>query len=357
MPFGCSKSENPIDSEAMAGEPKTVLYADLEDGDVLVSVDGRQLTKAEVERRVALNVALLKYKGVLPAAQINALKGRLARQARDKFVAQAMLTGVAEREKVEANEQTLAIAWGEVAESYGQGGASNRIESILQHLTPALRKQLEDDVRAGARIYACIDRLAGDKVKVTEAEIDDVAKRGAEMKQRSIKVLTEQRLKALSLFARLQKGEDFSVVAAASDTADEDEGIGLWGEFSLGELEQLIPRLGPAVAKLGVGDYTSPIECDDAIYIIRLKAREGSGEPSSVNLAPERRTLERIVVNLPVMYEVGTREQIRAGILDEKRTEYQRNVLMPELQKKVAITYPNGKIQFAKGTKQKGRKQ
>lgn len=355
MLFGCSKSEKLIVPEASADEQKAVLYADLKAGDVLVSVDGRQLTKADVERQITLDVALLKYKGILPAAQVHALKGRLARQVRDRFVTQAMLTGVVEREKVVADQQAEAQAWAEVAENYGQEGVSNRLGAILQRLSPEMRQQLEENVKVAARIYACIDHLAGEKVKVTEEEIDEIVKRGTEMKENSLKLLAGQREKALKLYERLQKGEDFSSVAAASDTADEDEGVGSWGDFSIGELEQLIPKLGPAVAKLGVGDHTAPIECDDAIYIVRLRAKEGVGEPSAVNLAPERRTLERIVILLPVMYEVGTREQIRAGVLAEKRNEYQKAVLLPELKRKVSITYPCGTVRFSSKTKEKVR--
>lgn len=355
---GCSDTPDRATAVSVGGSTNAVLYADLKDADVLVSVDGCQLTKADVERQVALAIALLKQKGILPSSQLDArAKLRLARRVRDQFVAQTLLTNAARRDKVEADEKALSLAWGEVAENYGPEGASNRVELILRRLKPDLRELLEENVKAGAQIYSYIDRKGGDAVKVTEGEIGEVAKQGAEMKQRSIAVLAEQREKALKLFGRLQRGEDFSKVAAESDTADEDEGVGSWGEFSLGQLEQLVPKLGPAVAKLGVGDYTSPIECDDAIYIVRLKAREGSGAPSTVNLAPELRTFERIVVNLPVMYEPGTREEIRTGIQAEKRADFQTKTLLPELRKDATIAYPSGTVQFTVKSKQKARKQ
>lgn len=355
---GCSDTQDRETAASVGGSTNAVLYADLKDADVLVSVDGCQLTKADVERQVALAIALLRQKGILPTSQIDVrAKLRLARRMRDQFVAQTLLTNAARRDKVEADEKALSLAWEEVAENYGPVGASNRVDLILRRLKPDMRKLLEENVKAGALIYSYIDRKGGDAVKVTEGEIDEVAKRGAEMKQRSISVLSAQREKALKLFGRLQRGEDFSKVAAESDTADEDEGVGSWGEFSLGELEQLVPKLGPAVAKLGIGDYTSPIECDDAIYIVRLKAREGSGAPSAVNLAPERRTFERIVVNLPVMYEPGTREKIRAGVRAEKRTDFQTKTLLPELRKNAAIAYPSGNVRFTVNSKQKARKQ
>lgn len=351
---GCSdrKSRNC----AVTGNPTNqVSYVELKDQDVLVSVDGHKLTKADVERQVALDVALLKYKGVLLSGGLNAqMKGKLARRVRDQFIARTLLLGDAERKQVQEDAETLAQARLEIAEAYGLDETTNRFDAILVGMKADSRALLEKNIRIAARLYAYINRMAGDKVRIDEKEIDEVVKHGNEKKEQSIRVLAEQREKALKLYGRLQKGEDFQTVAASSDTADEDNGIGEWGEFSLGEVEQLVPKLGPAVSRLAVGDYTPPVECDDAIYIVRLAKKDGSGYASAVNLAPERRTLERIVVKLPVLYEVAPRELIHATLVREKRNGYQKDVLLPELMKRATVTYPSGKITFVQ---KKGKKE
>lgn len=356
---GCSDSENRSsttcedDSGAQLESSTNVVdYTDLRDRDILVSVDGSGLTKADVERQIALSTALLQFKGSVSEKGLNPkVRMAMARRIRDAFVSQTLLLQCAELNDVAATSETLEEARNEIGATYGRFGMTNAYSAIVAALNDDLRVLLEKNIQTAGKIYALIKWVGKTKVTVTEADIDGIIRRTNAMQANSVKVLGEQRAKAQKAYERLVAGESFDIVAGESELADEDEGSGAWGDFSISEFAQLCPELVGQVSQLKVGEFTKPVECADAIYVVELKEKVGSGEISAVRLEPERLTLRRIVFRLPVMYEPGTREEIREGLRDEKRSEYQKNVLLPALLKKATILYPSGDVQFKLKTK------
>ena len=351
---GCTDSENrssAIGDGGVEGQVKSttniVDYADLRDQDILISVDGSGLTKADVERQIALSTALLQFKGSVSEKGLSE-RNRLAmaRRIRDTFVSQTLLLQCAELNDVAATSETHEEARNEIGATYGRLGMTNAYPAIVAALNDDLRALLEKNIQTAGKIYALIKWVGKTKVTVTEADIDEIIRRTNEMQANSVKVLGEQRAKAQKAYERLIAGESFDTVAGDSELADEDEGSGAWGDFSISEFAQLCPELVGQVSQLKVGEFTKPVECADAIYIVELKEKVGSGEISAVRLEPERLTLRRIVFRLPVMYEPGSREEIREGLRDEKRSDYQKNVLLPALLKKAKILYPSGDVQF-----------
>ena len=351
---GCTDSENRSSATGdggVEGQVKSttniVDYADLRDQDILISVDGSGLTKADVERQIALSTALLQFKGSVSEKGLSE-RARLAmaRRIRDTFVSQTLLLQCAELNDVAATSETHEEARNEIGATYGRLGMTNAYPAIVAALNDDLRALLEKNIQTAGKIYALIKWVGKTKVTVTEADIDEIIRRTNEMQANSVKVLGEQRAKAQKAYERLIAGESFDTVAGDSELADEDEGSGAWGDFSISEFAQLCPDLVGQVSQLKVGGFTKPVECADAIYIVELKEKVGSGEISAVRLEPERLTLRRIVFRLPVMYEPGSREEIREGLRDEKRSDYQKNVLLPALLKKAKILYPSGDVQF-----------
>lgn len=351
---GCTDSENRSSATGdggVEGQVKSttniVDYADLRDQDILISVDGSGLTKADVERQIALSTALLQFKGSVSEKGLSE-RARLAmaRRIRDTFVSQTLLLQCAELNDVAVTSETHEEARNEIGATYGRLGMTNAYPAIVAALNDDLRALLEKNIQTAGKIYALIKWVGKTKVTVTEADIDEIIRRTNEMQANSVKVLGEQRAKAQKAYERLIAGESFDTVAGDSELADEDEGSGAWGDFSISEFAQLCPELVGQVSQLKVGGFTKPVECADAIYIVELKEKVGSGEISAVRLEPERLTLRRIVFRLPVMYEPGSREEIREGLRDEKRSDYQKNVLLPALLKKAKILYPSGDVQF-----------
>ena len=347
---GCSDSAQ--NSSAAKGT-NTVSYAAMATNDVLVAVNGTALTKGEVEELVRLDAALLYLKGAIHSPKPDPrLKLRLAKRRQGQFISKVLLLQAAGEAGVVATSNDLEQAWNEIATGYGAPGDANPRATIQSQLRGKLRALLDREVESAALIGAFIAKSAAGKVSVDEAQVEKIIKRGGELKARSRRLLEEQREKARKLHARLEKGEDFMEVAAASDTAVEDESVGAWGEFTPAALDRIYPDLSKQVGELGVGEYTEPLELEDAIHIIRLEARSGAGAESAVTVDPLRWKLQRIVLKLPILYEVGTREQIRAAALKEGRQKFQTETLLPALFKKADILRPNGDVKFAEPEKE-----
>lgn len=345
MTSGCHDDKKPLAKT----EPGTnsVIYADLKPSDVLVSVNGESLTKEAVERQISLDAFLFHHKGVIGSTKLSPqVRVRLAKRTRDQQVSRLLLLNAAKQAKLAPDAVKSEIVRKEIVSTYGNAADAGRFDALTKGMPEDLRNLLENNVRDAAMIDAFIEKSGGDRFKVQESEIDEIIKRANDLRQKSIQLLARQREIAQQVYDRLKKGEDFDKVAAISDTAEDDEHIGFWGEFSLGELERMYPDLVTLVSRLGEGEYSKPIEREDAIYIIRLKSRVGVGRESVVTLEPERLTLQRIVFKLPIMYEAGTRDEIRQGTMKDRQNEYQSKILLPKLLKDAQITYPCGKVDF-----------
>ena len=355
---GCGEKASDSSSATADGAKKPsdgTPYEMLSSNDVIVAVDGKALTKAELERRVDLTLSLAKLSGRFPGnLNVPAIRNRFAKNEAERFVAGAILLNAAQAKQVPSAADARVLAERQIIESYGS--ADEPYDAFLRRLNPKNREVLGEKVDEAARIYSYILDSAGDAASVSDAEIDDVVAYGNNLKEKSERVLAEQRKKAADIHARLDAGESFELLAADSFTADEDECNGTWGSYTMSALESLYPQVARAVASLPTGEYTAPIELDDGIYIVKLYDREGAGRESAVTLNPEMLTLGRIVVPLPMLYEVGARDAIKFNLLNEKLTRFQTEKLLPELKSKANVDHPNGRIIYTP-KKSKGNRQ
>lgn len=345
----CGCQDRSADSSTTQEKPReakadvATAYSTLATNDVIVTVNGRSLTKAELEDRVGLTIALAKSNGRAPG-DLNAspIKSRLLRNEAGRFVAEAILADAAEKAGTEIDTNTYALAQRQVVKSFAVD--SDSFEAFQSHLSAKSMAKLGQRIKKSALIYSYILNEAGEPAKVTEADIKDVQKFAAKAKEDADKVLVEQRQKADQIYNRLVAGEEFDRVACESFTAEDDNGAGDWGDFSYSSLKMLYPDIAKAVEMMEAGDLSKPLELDDAIYIIKVVERKPAGNGSR---DAEMFTLKRIVIPLPVLYEVGTEEAIRCDLALERMNKFQTETLLPRLREQAQISYPNGRILYA----------
>ena len=345
----CGCQDRSADSSTTQEKPReakadvATAYSTPATNDVIVTVNGRSLTKAELEDRVGLTIALAKSNGRAPG-DLNAspIKSRLLRNEAGRFVAEAILADAAEKAGTEIDTNTYALAQRQVVKSFAVD--SDSFEAFQSHLSAKSMAKLGQRIKKSALIYSYILNEAGEPAKVTEADIKDVQKFAAKAKEDADKVLVEQRQKADQIYNRLVAGEEFDRVACESFTAEDDNGAGDWGDFSYSSLKMLYPDIAKAVEMMEAGDLSKPLELDDAIYIIKVVERKPAGNGSR---DAEMFTLKRIVIPLPVLYEVGTEEAIRCDLALERMNKFQTETLLPRLREQAQISYPNGRILYA----------
>ena len=352
---GCGDGASSTPSK---GDSGVTLYSNLATNDVIVSVNGVKLTKQDAERRADLSLALVRakdhFQGNPNDPKIRAL---FVRRVVGQFISETLISEAARKNGVVPSPDSIERVKGDLLAAFGDEGLS--FEAFYKKIPTKLRGDLDRNIATAATIHDYIKAQLGDQATVTEKDIDEVVAFGEEKKAESTRLMAEQRQKAVELHKRLLNGEDFSVVAKESYTADDDDCNGTWGEFQPATLESMYPGILKLVSPLKPGEFTAPVEFDEGMYIIQLVSREGSGAPSVFTSQPETLTLKRIVVALPVMYEVATRAAIKHDLLAERMTRFQKEKLLPSLQQKATILWPNGKISYgnnSKKTKREGSK-
>lgn len=342
---GCDNRTAVNGKSSLLGQKDISYYADLDTNAVIVSVDGRNLTKQEAERRLELTFALAKAAGNFSGdLKSPAVKALFLRRIPGQFISETLLLNAARGAGIIASRESVEYAQDDVLAAYGDEGVA--FERFVAKIPKRLRDDLGQMIETGALIHEYLKSRADGLEVISESDIDGVVEFGRKQKALSEKTLVEQRLKAKEIYDRLVAGEDFSELARDSFTAADDNENGEWGEFTPAALESLHPGVVKALSGLGEGEIAKPLELEDGIYIIQLVKREGKGVESVFSSDPETLTLKRIVIPLPVLYEIGSRGEIRKGLLKERLSELQKNKLLPELRAKAHIEYPNGKIAF-----------
>lgn len=315
-------------------------YRALSENAVLVKVGNRYLRKGDLESWIDCRIAMAKsVQSEMKSISNETLAAQLYIPTFRQFSTKALYLDAADKAGITSTEEDISVVSNEVVMSYGNGVVKS-IEGFRKRLSPrqfaALQKKMADD----ALVLAYWRSLAPDAFVVTDEEFAAIEKRAEDMNKWSEQKLEEQRAKAEELYKKIAEGENFGKLALAeSVTANEDVNGCFWGEFSPNEIPY--PEIADVVDKMKPGEVSKPIELEDGIHIIKLIERKGSKNVSV--FAPEEETvsLERIVVRLPIMYNVGTTNEIRRDMRTQKLEPLQKDWI-EKLRSETAIEYPCG---------------
>ncbi len=154
------------------------------------------------------DAALLYLKGAIPSPKPDPrLKLRLAKRRQGQFISKVLLLQAAGEAGVVATSNDLEQAWNDIATGYGAPGDANPRATIQSQLRGKLRALLDREVESAALIGAFIAKSAAGKVSVDEAQVEEIIKRGGELKARSRRLLEEQREKALAVLEPMQQAD------------------------------------------------------------------------------------------------------------------------------------------------------
>ena len=328
---GCSDHNGP------AGQSKS--YLELSDSSVLMKVGGKELRKIDLETWVKCRIAIAKsVQKELKNISNDTLAARMYVPTFRQFSSKALYLAAAEKAGIKPSEDDMAAVWSDVILSYGNGIVKSK-DGFRKRLSPEQFAVLERKVADDALIFAYWKSLAPDAFVVTDEEFAAIRKRADDLNARAEKTLKEQQAKAKDICAKLRAGEDFTKLAEAeSATANEDSG-GFWGEFAPNEIPY--PEVAEKVSTMKAGEISDPIELDDGIHIVKVVERKGSKNVSVFNPEEESVSLSRIVVRLPMMYAVGSTNEIRRDMRNQKLEPLQKDWL-GKLRAETKVEYPSG---------------
>jgi len=311
--------------------------ADMESGDVIVSVNGVPLTRRDYDQLLSMYEAFYKLSRPNGAEAEFLVRGK-SRKLAVEFTTRQLQLQEAVRKGITATEESRARAEATVAP------LAERQRIPLPQLYTRMG---ENGARMRAMIgeEAIIDalRLAehGDRIRVTEADIDEGLARLAAYNEICIATNKLVLARGKTIVEWLEKGEDFTLLADKYTEFD-DEPNGEWGTFFPNEIEDANVR--KAAFELPVGGFAGPFDTDEGLVIVKVVEREGVGAESVMNDNPLRVKLSRIVLQLADGGEgvkLPGRDAVRQD-LERRRLQEVNREWLPKLRDAARIEYPNG---------------
>ena len=244
--------------------------------------------KVEVLDRIAIIVG----EGVVLESQINNLletiEQRYAEQGAAMPPADAMLEQVQERLIIEelqlqmARQAGVRVGDGELNQAFEEIAQNNELslEAFIESMESegASYEELRDQVRKEMLIQRVQRGKVGRQVNITEQELDgflategSVKELSPELFVRQILVSTEE--KAEMLLAKIESGEEFSVLAKEHSKSSNSASGGEMGWRNLADF----PSLFGKALKNQKKDYVSPVlESGSGFYVLKLEDKRGS---------------------------------------------------------------------------------
>lgn len=342
--FGCDRTDvvgSAYNTDVDCSIGITNRYENLSDDAVLLACDGARLLKRDFEAQVRARLEVFKkLKPSLAKMDENVLVSKL----RPRMFAQSIPKMLY---LVDAKSNSISATDADFKEVYSRYGRSHGFRSfwaVSNKLSRVELKIVTQEITDEALILAYFRFRAPNAFIVTEKEVTNLRQHVDDLNKKSATIAQQQRDKAWMIFRKLKEGQDFNALAKEySSTIEDDAHTGEWGVFELSEIPY--PEVREVVARLNVHEYSTPLELDDGIHIVRLDEKIGEGAPSVFNEDGERFKLSRIVVNLPMEYEVGTQDEIQIGLRNERLARLQTKWLR-DLQLKYKKRFPSGVIQW-----------
>ncbi|MCX7591542.1 MAG: peptidylprolyl isomerase [Kiritimatiellae bacterium] len=237
--------------------------------EVIVTVDGRQLTREGLESQIDRFLASQNV-GALPPQALLQARRYLAGQVVQRFVTESVLLNEAERKKIKVPEADITATMDEIRSGLPEGVTLSEALTRVGATEVTLRKEIEQDLKIRALLQ---QQMSSNTVTVTDAEVETFYREQPQFFEvpenvhaRHIlvecatnapdAVVMEKKAKAEAIRKQLVDGGNFAELAAAnSDCPSAKKGgdLGTVGrgqtvkEFEDAAFAQATNEIGPVV--------------------------------------------------------------------------------------------------------------
>ena len=334
---GCDSSESKGSLE-ISDSKQT--WDELQSGDIVVRVNGHEIKKSDLEELNLLHEAITSYK--VPSAsreQVKKMSLRALPKTMMAYITRYLFLDEAERVGVSSTEADEVCAQQNFLRQFGveRRPDFNVFRKKLDSRTQAV---LDSEIRNNARVQALL-RVSFPKEYAVASNVVAELAADVEDRNRRAKIANEKALaKAKAAMARIKAGEDFLTVADEVSEVPRSNDA-LWDEFHPEDLELYFPEIFEAVSKLSPGGVTDVLELDDAIHIVSLLGRKGSGRRSIMNSDPELWALGEIIIRLPMFFKAAPPQDVIAHQRSQQLAP-KKNELYARIRDLAKIEYPHG---------------
>lgn len=347
--FGCEKQSEKSTAKSAPRNGLLSFYDTLDKSAEVVRVNGKVLTKAELESEVNYQVELGKLRNPKRSAkEWAAVRQQLLGNSLERFICRELyLKEAAKAELKTPNaEDVIAVSNNLIVLS---GQAKLDLPGVRKLLTPESAQLLDEHLKTDALVQTYLRVKAGKELVITDKDYAGYCEYIKRMQAWSKAEFDKAMKLGNELIERFHTGEDFGKLADEYSLARQKAGYdgpgGVWGEFMPGTL--LDEEVREAVRKTPVGECTRPIETPEGLYIVLVEDRKGSGDNSTVNLNPETLKMRRIVLRLPMNYQAMNRKQYDVQVVAQRFKAMQER-LLKRLRASAEISYPSGSNLWAR---------
>ncbi len=192
---------------AGCGEKKERAAAGTGD-EVVASVNGKVLTKGEVDRLVDMQLATMR--GRVPDERLEEGRDRLAFAAADQFVVKTLLMQEAERQGVAAPQEEIDAAIERIKGNLPEG---QTLETIVAQ-NPRGEAGLIDDITVGMKINKLLEQQLKEQLEVSDDEVSAFMEENAERLKRP------ERVRASHILIKTDADDDDAAKAAKKESLE-----------------------------------------------------------------------------------------------------------------------------------------
>lgn len=310
---------------------------------VIVSVDGKELTKADVLHRAKVFMTLSMNKS--RRTRIGRSEQRIFRSmcanGQDAFLDRLVAQRYAVDHKVQSTTDLVSRVSRKIERQYGVRSKKLKRWHNLGDLKYILGRNapiLDEEVRSRAEYIAVTNHiLMTHPPVVTDEMITNRLQFIRALNDRAASTNALVYARATNVWQKIV-GKELTFEQAATNFSEDvylDMGCE-WGSFGLDQLAD-DPAVLEVLPKLKVGDITAPLPSDCGLAILRLDDIEDD----------KTYTFSRVFFRLPVFYETETFEQARETLLvAETKKIIERE--LEAVRRKMKIEYPSGTNLFDK---------
>lgn len=304
----------------------------------LATFDKKSLTVFDVDNDVRLRQHLARLRSPkITEEALDTLEQRIRASAVDHFIKVNLSTAYLADHQLSIPEPAYNAYYKKLAKTY----SVKDVDELKSRLQPEQVKLFDEgihDVLALQTAAKDIEKNAA--ITISDAAVDKAIARYESMNKTAATTNAMVYARATNIWHRLQSG-NVTFEECATDFTELEQEVGCegeWGMFSWGQLRSEQP-LRKCLKTMKAGDFTPPIECDNGLCIVKLKAVSRTGESPKNPEAPDDDKagaddeaddysdcdyeLSRIFLRLAVVWEIPAKEEMRQIIYD---AELQRKI-------------------------------
>ena len=346
----CGCEDRTVSQQTTPGvyiEPKSISIYDLKPSDVIIRVNGREITRGDFDAMQAMYDAVVRMKWNLPLTGQSERASRFVKNREQKTPEELF-----RRELLRQEAERLGLTVDECDRS----NALARVKRNLRRLKAESAESLADEIGgdAGRMFLKCFESDLRDEAlrrftatnwayAVSDADITQRMKEVEAFNARAAASNDLQRARALKIRERALAGEDFAMLARECAQVDPSGGSE-WQTVDINEVapeEELRQWLD---TQPGEGDISSPINLDDGLAIVKVARRKKIPADEYFDETTEY-TLLRITLFAYEFLEAEDEENTRQTLEKEHREKAQKE-LFNRLYSAAVVEFPNGSDLF-----------